>query len=627
MKRHLIRLGIGAGLLLPALLLQSAFPLPALALFLTAYLTVGYDVLWKAGKNLCRGRMLDEKFLMTVATLGAFCVNEPGEAVAVMLFFQLGEWFEKLAVRRSRRSVAALMQIRPDHANRSQNGEWVSVSPSEIAVGEVILIRPGERVPLDGTVLEGSSSLDTAALTGESLPQTVGAGDPVLSGCINQSGVLLVQVKKPYAQSTVARILSLVETASAKKSKTESFITRFAQYYTPAVIGAALLLALLPPLFLGIGSLQVWRLWLYRALNFLVVSCPCALVISVPLAFFGGIGGGAKQGILFKGGTYLELLARASAFAFDKTGTLTRGTLQVTALYPSPASSQEALLCAAAQAEAHSTHPIALSLLAAAKENDLSLPKEKGEIRELPGQGVSARFDTRTLLVGTAPFLRSQGVDIPQQDLSKADLTAVFCSENGTYLGCILLSDTLKPDAQAAFSQLKQQGVKETVLLTGDRQGAADAVARQLGITKVHAQLLPEAKVSSMEALLAERRFGKEAVVYVGDGINDAPVLACADVGIAMGAFGTDAAMESADIVLMNDRLQDLPFAIAIARRTCRIAKQNIVFALGVKLSVLLLCALGIVGMWAAVFADVGVSFLAILNALRALHPPKHPTL
>ncbi len=626
MKGRLVRLAIGAGLLLPALFLQRSFPLPSLALFLAAYFTVGYDVLWKAIKNICRGRMLDEKFLMTVATLGAFCVNEPGEAVAVMLFFQLGEWFEKLAVRRSRRSVAALMQIRPDHANRSQNGTWVSVSPSEIAVGEVILIRPGERVPLDGTVLEGSSSLDTAALTGESLPQTIGVGDPVLSGCINQSGVLLVRVEKPYAQSTVARILALVETASAKKSKTESFITRFAQYYTPAVIGAALLLALLPPLFMGMGDLQVWSLWLYRALNFLVVSCPCALVISVPLAFFGGIGGGAKQGILFKGGTYLEQLARADTFAFDKTGTLTRGRLQVTALYPAPTSSQEALLCAAAQAEAHSTHPIALSLLTAAKEKDLSVSKEKGEIREHPGQGIFARFGLRTLLVGTAPFLRSQGVDIPENDLLKADTTAVFCSENGTYLGCILLSDTLKPDAQAAFSQLKQQQIRQTVLLTGDRQRAANAIARQLGITKVHAQLLPHEKVSALEALLSHRKAGKEAVVYVGDGINDAPVLACADVGIAMGAFGSDAAMESADIVLMNDRLQDLPLAIAIARRTCRIAKQNIVFALGVKLSVLLLCALGIVGMWAAVFADVGVSFLAILNALRALHPPKHPT-
>ncbi len=623
MKQLKLRLGMGALLLLPALLLQSRFPLPALLLFVASYLTVGYDVLWRAVKNLLRGRMLDEKFLMTVATLGAFCVNEPGEAVAVMLFFQLGELFEKSAVRRSRRSVAALMQIRPDHANRKQGEAWVSVAPEQIAVGEIILIRVGERIPLDGTVVEGSSTLDTAALTGESLPRSVTVGDPVLSGCINQSGVLQVQVEKPFAQSTVSRILALVETASAKKSKTESFITRFARYYTPIVIGAALLLALLPPLFLGIGDLSVWRLWLYRALNFLVVSCPCALVISVPLAFFGGIGGGAKQGILFKGGTYLELLARTQTVAFDKTGTLTKGDFSVTRLCPAERVSEATLLLAAARAERHSTHPIAQTLCNYAQAHNLPFPQEEGTVREVAGQGISALFGDTVLYAGTASFLIAHGIEIPLDHQGKEALTTVYCGENTDYLGYISLADTPKPDAEAALTALQKQGVKQTVLLTGDRAQAAQRVARDLGIGQVYAELLPQEKVTHLEALLTQRKAGKEAVVYVGDGINDAPVLACADVGIAMGALGSDAALEAADVVLMNDRLSDLPAAIRLARRTCRIARENIVFALTVKLSVLVLCALGVVGMGAAVFADVGVSFLAILNAMRALRPKK----
>ena len=607
-KKLLRRILAALGLFLGALLL----PVPAgvkSALFTAAYFTAGWDVLWHAVRSIAAGQLFDENFLMSVATLGAFACREYPEAVAVMVFYQVGELFQSVAVHRSRRSIAALMDIRPDHAEVSRDGEFIAVSPDEVAVGELIRIRPGERIPLDGTVEEGECALDTAALTGESLPRAAAAGDGVLSGCVALDGTLLVRVTKPYDQSTVARILELVESSSEKKAKAEHFITGFARWYTPAVVACAVLLCALPPLF-GLGAFSVW---LHRALVFLVVSCPCALVISIPLSFFGGIGGASRQGVLVKGGNYLEALARAGVVALDKTGTLTDGALQVTGTHPAGVTAEELLLLAA-RAERFSTHPIAQSIRQACPGAD-DLPDPAG-VREHAGRGVQAEVDGVSVLVGKRSLLEENGVAVPEEEPIAG--SAVFVAADGAYVGAITAADHLKPTAAEALSRLKRSGVHRTVLLTGDRKEAADAAAQALGVDEVHAGLLPDEKVAAVESLLSAKRPG-ENLIFVGDGINDAPVLARADVGVAMGAMGSDAAIEAADVVLMDDDPLKLPLAIRIARKTLRIVRENVAFALGVKFLVLLLSALGLANMWMAVFADVGVCVIAVLNAGRML--------
>ena len=587
----------------------TAFSLSMWPLYLAAYFTVGWDVLWRAVRNIKNGQVFDENFLMAVATVGAVGCGELAEGVAVMLFYQVGELFQSVAVDRSRKSISSLMDIRPDYANVEREGRLEQVDPEEVAVGDTIVIKAGERVPLDGTVLDGTSNLDTAALTGESLPRSVKPGDEVISGCVNLSGLLHVKVSKPYGESTVAKILDLVENSAAKKAKAENFITKFARYYTPAVVFAALALAVLPPL-LGFGA---WIDWLQRALTFLVVSCPCALVISIPLSFFGGIGGASRQGILVKGGNYLEALAAAGTVVFDKTGTLTRGNFEVTVIHPQEMDEKELLECAAL-AERSSDHPIAQSILRACKE--LPALDRISASEEIAGHGMHVTVDGREIYAGNARLMDKIGVPITLN--CKHDGTIIHVAVDGRYMGHIVISDQIKPEAAQALKDLKAAGVERTVMLTGDAQGAAQAVAAQVGVDEVHAQLLPGDKVDQVERLLKEKR-PRRTLVFVGDGVNDAPVLSRADIGVAMGAMGSDAAIEAADVVLMDDDLTKLPRAVAIARKTMRIVKENTVFAIGIKFLVLGLAAIGHANMWMAVFADVGVCILAILNAGRML--------
>ena len=590
------------------------------ALFLVPYLIAGYDVLLKAARNIGHGQIFDENFLMSVATIGAFALvlfpdSDPhmAEGAAVMLFYQVGELFQSYAVGKSRKSIADMMDIAPDYANVMREGELAQVDPYEVAVGDEIVVKPGERVPLDGVVLDGTSQLDTAALTGESVPRHVEAGAEVISGCVNMTGVLTVRVSKPFGESTVSRILELVENASEKKARTENFITRFARYYTPAVVIIAVFLAIVPPLFFG----QSWSDWVQRGLIFLVVSCPCALVISVPLSFFGGIGGASRLGILVKGSNYLEALGDTETVVFDKTGTLTDGTFSVVAVHPEADVDPDLILSIAAHAEAYSDHPIALSVKEAYSGQ---IDRARiADVEEKGGHGVRATIDERVVLVGNDKLMAEGGVDYHDCSLTG---TILHVSLGGEYIGHIVIADVVKEDAAQAIADLHAAGVKRTVMLTGDRKEVAAAVAEQLGIDEYRAQLLPQDKVSEVEKLLVEAT-GKGKLAFVGDGINDAPVLTRADIGIAMGAMGSDAAIEAADIVLMDDRPTNIAKAIHVARKTMRIVRQNIVFALAVKFLVLILAAVGVANMWLAVFADVGVAVLAILNAMRAMNVKK----
>lgn len=587
-------------------------------LFLIPYLIAGYDVLLKAARNIGNGQVFDENFLMTIATVGAFALvlfpdSQPhmAEGAAVMLFYQVGELFQGYAVGKSRQSIADMMDIAPDFANVMRDGKLVQVDPYEIGVGDEIVVKPGERVPLDGTIVEGSTQLDTAALTGESVPRHVEEGAEVISGCVNMTGKITVKVSKPFEQSTVSRILELVESASEKKAQTENFITRFARYYTPIVTIGALVLAVLPPLLFG----QSWSDWIERGLTFLVVSCPCALVISVPLSFFGGIGGASRLGILVKGGNYLEALAHTETVVFDKTGTLTNGSFNVVAVHPDAAAEvdPDLILSIAAHAEAYSDHPIAVSVKEAfTGEIDQS---RIADVREEGGHGVRAVVDERVVLVGNDKLMREEGIAYHDCELTG---TILHVSIDGKYAGHIIIADVVKEDAAECIKRLYAAGVGKTVMLTGDRAEVAKAVAEKLGLDECHGQLLPEDKVNQVERLLGETS-EKGKLAFVGDGINDAPVLTRADIGIAMGAMGSDAAIEAADIVLMDDKPSKIASAIRIARKTMRIVWQNIVFALGVKFAVLVLAAVGLATMWLAVFADVGVAILAILNAMRCM--------
>ena len=626
-RKMLYRILLAAALLIAVKLLPHLFPVPvwmAVPLYLAPYLIIGWDVLWKAVRNILNGQVFDENFLMALATVGAFATGEYAEAVFVMLFYQTGELFQDYAVGKSRQSIAALMDIRPDTANLElEDGSLEEVDPEDVEVGAVVVVRPGERVPLDGEVLEGASALDTAALTGESVPRDVGVGDAVISGCVNQSGLLRVKVTKPCEESTVSKILDLVENAGEKKAASENFITRFARYYTPCVVIAATALFLLPTIALALlpASAQPaflagtdWTGWLHRALIFLVISCPCALVISVPLSFFGGIGGASKCGILVKGSNYLETLARTETVVFDKTGTLTQGSFTVTALHPAKGVTEDALLEAAALAESWSSHPISVSLRKAwGKDLD---PSRVTDVEEIAGHGVAAKVDGKAVSAGNSRLMEKEGVQWESCDLPG---TIVHVTVEGRYAGHILISDLPKPEAKTLVEGLKAAGVKKTVMLTGDTEAAAKAVAQELGIDEVHSQLLPADKVERVEGLLARKSSPSASLAFVGDGINDAPVLTRADVGIAMGALGSDAAIEAADVVLMDDNPAKIATAMRISRKTLRIVKQNIWFALGVKGAVLLLGAFGVATMWEAVFADVGVAFIAILNAMRCL--------
>ena len=610
-KKMLVRIAVSAVLLIAAVLVPYQ-GLWRFALFLPAYFVIGWDVLWKAARNIAHGQVFDENFLMALATVGAFCTGffgqgEYPEAVFVMLFYQVGELFQSYAVGKSRKSIASLMDIRPDYANVERDGKLLQVDPEEVAVGDTITVKAGEKIPLDGLVLEGSSLVNTSALTGESVPRQVRPGDSVISGCVNQNGLLRVQVTKAFGESTVQKILDLVENASSKKAKAENFITKFARYYTPVVVFCALALAVVPPLFVG-----DWTGWVQKALIFLVVSCPCALVISVPLSFFGGIGGASRQGILVKGGNYLEVLADTELVVFDKTGTLTKGVFQVTAIHPEGVSQQE-LLELAALAESYSDHPISRSLKEAwGKALDTA---RVGQVEELSGRGVRAQVDGKEVWAGNGKLMEEIGLAYrPSGQVG----TVVHVAAEGRYLGHILIADEVKPDAKEAIAALKAQGVKKTVLLTGDAKDVGEAVAQELGLDEAYTQLLPGDKVERVEALLQETS-PKGKLAFVGDGINDAPVLSRADIGIAMGALGSDAAIEAADLVLMDDKPSKIAKAMEISKRTLRIVRQNIVFALAVKLLVLMLTPFGLANLWEAVFADVGVMVLAILNASRAL--------
>ena len=609
-KKMLMRILASAVLFVIALLIPAEGWVK-LVIFLVPYLLVGYKVLIKAGKNILHGQVFDENFLMCVATIGAFVLGEYLEAVAVMLFYQIGELFEDYSVGRSRRSIADLMDIRPEVARVERDGNEAEVDPEEVQIGETIVVRPGDRVPLDGTVISGRSSMDTAALTGESVPRTVREGDSVISGCINQSGVLKVRVDKAFGESTVSRILELVENSGDRKAQAEKFITRFARWYTPAVCISALLLAVIPSLITG-----RWSEWVGRALMFLVVSCPCALVISIPLSFFGGIGGASKQGILIKGGNFLEALANVDIVVFDKTGTLTKGTFKVVDVNAKEISRDD-LIELTALAESQSTHPISRSIQEHyGKEIDHN---RVCEVQEISGKGVCATVDGRAVAAGNAALMQSMGL---KPDTVNHAGTIVHVAVDGKYAGYIVISDEIKDDAKQAIADLHKMGVRKTVMLTGDRTATGESVAKEIGIDEAHCELMPADKVSHVERLIGERR-KNGTLAFVGDGINDAPVLARADLGIAMGALGSDAAIEAADIVLMNDKPSSIATAIAISRKTHRIVNENIAFALIVKAIVLVLSALGKTTMWAAVFADVGVSVLAILNAMRALREVK----
>lgn len=657
LKKRIRRVAVGAVVYLIAVLMNHLL-IPeqmwylALPLFLAAYVVIGGDVVKKAVMNIGKGQVFDENFLMMVATVGAFFTGEFDEAVAVMLFYQVGECFQSYAVNKSRKSITGLMDIRPDYANVLADGDFQKVDPEKVRIGDTILVKPGERVPLDGVVTKGSSLLDTKALTGESIPRDVTKGDAVISGCVNGNGLLEIEVTKEYGQSTVARILELVENAGSRKAEAENFITKFARYYTPIVVFSALALAILPPLLLGGG----WKDWIYRALSFLVISCPCALVISIPLSFFGGLGGASKQGILIKGSNYLEALAQTEIVVMDKTGTLTKGNFAISRIVPVAEISKEELLRLAAYAESFSDHPISQSVceaycagiaaearntdvpstvkhadtddvMKATKKEALSEKQDPAEtgnridksrvsnVEEHAGHGVKAIVDGCEILAGNDKLMKAQSISY--QAVEEVG-TVIYLAKDGSYLGYLLIEDEKKPDAAQAVSQLKKSGVKRLVMLTGDRKKVAEKVAGELGITEYFAELLPGDKVDRVEELFGSKS-EKGRLVFVGDGINDAPVLARADIGIAMGGMGSDAAIEAADVVIMTDEPSKIAQAMRISKRTLTIVKQNIVFAIGVKVLVLLLAAVGIASMWAAVFADVGVAVIAILNAMRAL--------
>lgn len=628
-KKMLLRIIISAVVWAAGLVISHLFPeedrfgvmgIVQLVIFTAAYLTIGWDIVWKAIRNIAHGQVFDENFLMSIASIGAMVIGDYSEGTAVMIFYQVGELFQSVAVGKSRRSIAEMVDINPEYANVERGGEVAEVSPEEVSAGEIIVIRPGERIPLDGRVISGSSELNTAALTGESALRGVREGDEVISGCINTNGLLRVEVSRPYSDSTVARILELVENSSENKAKTENFITKFARIYTPIVVFSAVALAVIPGLISaavsGWTDFSGWSEWVYRALTFLVVSCPCALVISVPLSYFGGIGGASRHGIMIKGANYLEQLAKAQTFVFDKTGTLTKGSFSVTEAVPEDITADELVgICAAA--ESYSTHPIAQSIIAEAQKRSLTVSAEDAE--EIAGYGVKAQVGGKTVLVGNYRLMERDNIPAPAVELPG---TVVYCAVEGRFAGYLVISDEMKSGAPAAIAELKALCGAKTVMLTGDRKSAAEAVVKAAGIDEYHAELLPDGKVAQVEAL-CKARPQKSALAFVGDGMNDAPALARADVGIAMGAMGSDAAIEAADIVLMNDNIESLPLAVRISRKTHRIVMQNIILAIGVKVLIMILTAFGIGNMWLAVFADVGVAVIAILNAMRAMRIKK----
>ena len=611
-KKRTIRLAVGAVVYAIGMALTVFAKLPTLAelaFLIVAYVILGWDVVWQAVKNITRGQVFDEHFLMSVSTIGAFAIGEYPEAVAVMLFYQVGEFFQSLAVKRSRKSISDLMDICPDSATVKRNGVLQVVSPESVAVGEIIVVKPGEKIPLDGIVVDGESMLDTKALTGESVPRSIRKGDEALSGCINQSGLLTLKVTKSFGESTVSKITDLVENASARKAPTENFITTFARYYTPVVVGMAAVLAIIPPLVLGGG----WSEWLRRGFVFLIVSCPCALVISIPLTFFGGIGAASKRGVLVKGSNYLEALNKVSVVVFDKTGTLTKGVFEVANIIPAAGYQEEQVLEYAAQAESYSNHPIAKSILATyGKPID---QKQFSGFEEISGHGISVMVQGKKVLAGNNKLMESEKIAYAACDAAG---TKFYVAADGSYVGCILIADEVKPDSKCAIAELKKIGVEKTVMLTGDDERIGKSVADELGLDAYYAQLLPDQKVEKLEMLDKQKRQGSK-LAFVGDGINDAPVLARADVGIAMGGLGSDAAIEAADVVLMTDEPSKLVEAIDVAKATKRIVMQNIVIALGIKSVFLVLGALGMAGMWEAVFGDVGVTIIAVLNAMRIL--------
>ena len=614
MKKSLIQIIISAILFAIGLLVPFSNEWITKGIYIVAYLIVGLEIVIKAIKNIFKGEVFDEHFLMAVATIGAFAIGEFPEAVAVMLFYQIGELFQDYAVDKSKESITNLMDIRPDVAVVKRNGKLETVKPETVKIGEEIVVKPGEKIPLDGTIIDGSSMLDTSALTGESVPRSAKTGEKVLSGCINQSGVLTIKVEKEFVESTVSKILDLVENASNKKSKSENFITKFAKIYTPTVVGIAVLLAIIPPFLLNWGSFSEW---LERALTFLVVSCPCALVISIPLGFFGGIGGASRKGILIKGSNYLELLSKTDIFVFDKTGTLTEGVFEVQKINPVDISEEE-LLKIAAYAESYSNHPISASIKKAYQKEINQEIIEKTE--EISGKGIISQIENKTVVIGNNKIMQEKGIEYKEyNDIG----TILYVAINNKFAGSIVIADKIKEDAKQTIQGLKRNNVSKTVMLTGDKKEIAEKVAKQIEIDEVYTDLLPDQKVEKVEELMKQKT-EKGKLAFVGDGINDAPVLAISDIGIAMGGLGSDAAIEAADIVIMNDKPSKILEAIKISNKTMRIVKQNIIFAISVKILVLILGACGIATMWEAVFADVGVSFIAILNSLRALGRKSH---
>lgn len=616
-QKVLKRIVVALILLIAVSILDALVEMPwilRLALYLVPYLVIGYDILKKAGKGILKRQVFDENFLMAVATIGAVCLGEFKEGAAVMLFYQIGELFQSVAVGKSRKNIAALMDIRPDYANMMVDGKLEKVDPDDVEIGSEIIINPGEKVPIDGVITEGNTTLNTSALTGESLPRDASCGDEIISGCINMTGMIKVKTTKEFGDSTVSKILDLVENSAMKKSRSENFITKFAKYYTPAVCYSALALAILPPIVrLLMGSSPMWGEWIIRALTFLVISCPCALVISIPLSFFGGIGCASSNGILVKGSNYLEALSATKYIVFDKTGTLTKGVFEVTASYPENGFDKETLLGMAAYAESSSSHPISLSLKKAyGQELDLS---RVSDIEEIAGHGVCARVDGKKVYVGNMRLMQRENLTVTTEH---KEGTVCYVAVDGTYAGCIVISDVVKPTTKDAIAGLKKNGIKKTIMLTGDANETAQRVAAEIGIDEVHSELLPADKVAQVEHIL-NAKGEKENLAFVGDGINDAPVLSRADIGIAMGAMGSDAAIEAADVVLMDDDPAKIALAMKISVRTLKIVRENIVFALAVKAVCLILGALGIANMWVAIFADVGVMVLAVLNATRAL--------
>ena len=613
MKKDVIKIIIAFVLFLFAMLVKFQNEWINNAIFIVSYLIVGFEILRKAVKNIFKGKVFDENFLMAVATLGAFAIGEFPEAVAVILFYQVGELFQDYAVDKSRKSIASLMDIRPDYANVVRDGKEEKVSPGEVKIGETILVKPGEKIPLDGFVIEGKSTLDTKALTGESVPREVAEGEQVLSGCINLNGVIKIEVTKEFGESTVSKILDLVENASSKKAKSENFITKFAAYYTPIVVIIAVILAIIPPLMIDGANFQDW---LYRALSFLVVSCPCALVISIPLSFFGGIGGASKMGVLVKGSNYLEALSNAEIMVFDKTGTLTEGVFEVQNIEPIGISKEE-LLKIAAYAEYYSNHPISKSIKKA--YNKEINEKEIIDSKEISGKGIEAKIGKKNVLAGNEKLMNEKGI---KYEKCTHIGSVVYVAIDGKYMGHIVIADKIKEDAKRTIEELRKNNIKQTVMLTGDRKNIGEAVAKEIGIDKVYTELLPDGKVEKVEELL-KTKSPKGKLAFVGDGINDAPVLAMADIGIAMGGLGADSAIEAADVVIMTDQPSKIISAMKLSKKTMRIVRENIIFAIAVKVLVLILTAVGLSSMWQAVFADVGVSVIAILNALRALRVKK----